>query len=525
MSERGEHCCICLESLFAEDTVLGVCHPCGHPIHEQCWQLLEANKVGRGGSRRDMKCPTCNTIGASFTKIFINFNHGLGSVSDEDDEWDDDSSVESSCLRDLPVAAAATAGEIIVVDGSHHNSTQDDNANQRLEDNKGAAFYQEGARADQESTVLLPENYQPQQQEEEEEESVVDLTNNNDPPAAASTTTSNNNYNNNNANKSNRSDDEKATRRKAKRYKKLLKQMKSKYEELSKRQNELHQQVKASQENARAEKFKADRIDRAHNVLLESCRSLELDRIRLEREVDVAESARDAVNKKFKELQDTYDAAKKNYERKIEDAHKSHNVETEAILREYPKVRDRKKELETELKKRNEYVDRLKKRLYELEPTIRSNIEAGLPLEAPVDKRQLKKNLLMMNAMSDENHKVEAQKKRQREQTALQNNARKRCTSRAVQMVEAINGKTNVVTSAKAPSSIDCLLGRDSSKPPKQPLAARRVSIEKTRKTLHLCTTGLSFSKKRKDKPKHRQAGFQQKSALRGAQSFFQPYR
>ena len=498
-----DKCCICLESLFDKDSVLGVTTPCGHPIHQACFGEWAANKMRRGRPE-DIKCPTCNTPGASFTRIFINFPTTSLEDDDSSDDDDDDSMIQDDVIMDTNCVGGMEkhsglegANEMVETDGT---STGQEGVSQdeQLQDDSHSSRNSYIAGCQHPFDTIDPIVHGNNGGESVQQllaEDVVDLTEDTapdrrEPGVATSSTKTDNNS------KTERTDKEKISRRKAKRYKKLFQQMKSRYDELSKKQHELHVLVKTAKNDANTERQKAEQLETDHKEHLHELRKARVNIIRLEREWESAKDARNCANQQLKDLMEDYHQTKIDFQKQLKEAQTSQLAEMNKMIKDYPKVLDQKKTLQAELEKKTKYVANLKEMLQKLEPKIRNNIELGLQEDArPADKRQLKKNLQLMNSMSDEQIG-----KRRRLQLSMQSSkARKNLSQRAVLMVESANAsarkqhaKHPTIPSNRA-SSIDKLLGgcrpttnksvagRATTKP-KEHLQAgsRRVSTEST---------------------------------------------
>ena len=463
-----DKCCICLESLFDKDSVLGVTNPCGHPIHEACFGEWAANQMRRGRPEA-IKCPTCNAPSATFTRIFINFpTTGLEDGEESSDDDDDDSIEDEAVMDNNSVEGlenhsgpegsnemAETGGNLTQQEGiSHDEQPQEDTHSSRDSGNSG------GQQPLDAIDPIVHGNNEGLSVQQIRAEDVVDLTEDTAPDRRESLAVTSSN-NTDNTSKTERTEKEKISRRKAKRYKKLFQQMKSRYDELSKKQHELHVLVKSSQEDAKTERKKAEQLETDHEENLHGLRNARVDISRLERELEWAEDARTKAQQSLKNLYADYNQTRVEFQRQLQEAKRSQVVEMDKIIKDYPKVLDEKQALQAELDKKSRFVANLKERLQSLEPKLRNTIELGLQEDArPADKRQLKKNLQMMNAMSDEQIG-----KRQREQMSIQSSkARKKLTPRAVLMVESVNASArkqhakHPKTSSNRASSIDELL-------------------------------------------------------------------
>ena len=469
-----DKCCICLESLFDKDSgVLGVTNPCGHPIHEACFGEWAANKI-RCGNPRDIKCPTCNTPSATFTRIFINFP--TAGLDDDDDDDDDDSSDddEINSLEDNYFPADNNEVESTEISSRQEEAEKDlveNNISEGVGDCDQEQPWLDDTHSSRDSDSGSPSvaiGPLDRVNEEDTSENVVDLTEDDDqdlckqgmaiaPTNAASSK---------NVGKRERTEKGKNSRRKAKRYKTLFQQMKSRYDELSKKQHELHVLVKSAKDDAKAERTKAEQLETDHDKHLHELRKARLDIVCLERELESAEEGKTKALNSMKVLREEYTKSTALFRKEIESAQKSHVVEVQKIMQDYPRVLDQKQALQVELDKKNKYVANLKSRLQSLEPKLRNNIEMGLHEESrPPDKRQLKKSLQMMNALSDK--RIGKQERQQIDLQVLK--ARKKSTQRAALMVQSANeiATKNHVSHPKGfsnrNSNIDELLGGRSS--------------------------------------------------------------
>jgi Ring finger domain len=76
MSSKDSTCAICLEPLFScaqsssgEPEKVGVTGPCGHCVHEKCWNGWTASRLGD----RTGKCPACKESCSSFVRLHVDF--------------------------------------------------------------------------------------------------------------------------------------------------------------------------------------------------------------------------------------------------------------------------------------------------------------------------------------------------------------------------------------------------------------------------------------------------------------------
>jgi len=72
-------CPICLCPIPSEPW--GVCTPCGHPYHRECWDQVVANHSGRRNKIKGAPCAVCKGCSQGFVPVFLTLD--LRTVSEE----------------------------------------------------------------------------------------------------------------------------------------------------------------------------------------------------------------------------------------------------------------------------------------------------------------------------------------------------------------------------------------------------------------------------------------------------------
>ena len=114
-SDESNLCPICRDSLAGELDI-GVCLPCGHVLHTECFDGWKTHST-RGGSNSP-KCPMCNVVGTNFCKIYFNLAADDSGAGDDDgiDELsynDDNGSDEEDGIDG---AETVNGRDVIVID-------------------------------------------------------------------------------------------------------------------------------------------------------------------------------------------------------------------------------------------------------------------------------------------------------------------------------------------------------------------------------------------------------------------------
>jgi len=471
--DSHDSCCICLESLFATDTVLGVTVPCGHAVHQFCFQGWEKSQKSRHddyGRRSHVSCPTCKHDKVKFQRIFIS-QPTTCDVDDDSDSDDDEEEEEDGSVQSIPDVEILDDEENVQEErgrGEEEDRVNDNNEQHYAGEGDVQPGLFCGNCLSDDNECVCPEV------DDDDGGQVVDLTSS---PLLAShhkkkrsspkrkakkkrDKTSKNQDDDNNSTTSSLEEKYKRQKRKLKRYK----QFKSKYEECAVKQRELHKVHREMRDEVKHYKdsYHRDQLDLEEHRLAVICLTNKLDSTQTK--LEHSERKRITFEQKCADQRVEFNKKLEQQRESLENVRNVLVLEQRKILdQEYPALLKENKALKLEMEDKEKYWKTYKQHIKNMEPQVKELLDRKMQENAPKNARQLKQELKLMNEFREQQKHEPVlppganAKKRKLEQ---EHRTKHVASARALQRVAAVGAtKPSASSSSSGKRVLDDLFG------------------------------------------------------------------